>query len=142
MFGWFKKKVDPNAEEKEQLALDASYTMLMVQFDLGSWTDNADAMKRLMTPFAMGYIFGFADAQLQKAGVADEGRCIACLTIVHMRLFDNDKGSRLFGHSLKIQSDSGFNQGRKLGGEEVYRWFTEKDFVPLGLSDYLRGPDS
>ena len=139
MFGWFKKKVDPKAEENEQLALDASYNMLMTQLELGNVTDNADAMKRVLTPFAMGYIFGFADATLQKAGIANDAHGMACLAITHMRLFGDDKGSRLFGHSLKIQADTKFIEGRNLGGKELYRWVSEKDFTPLGLTDHLHG---
>lgn len=139
MFGFGRKKTGssgPNAKLK--WAQDAAYTVVMTQIDLGGAADDGSNRNRLATAYAVGYIFGFADALIQRAGVSDDVEVMAQLTLVFARLFGVDQGSKIFRASLGRQTDPEFAAGRTAGGSEAIDWLSSGgNTVPVWLSFYL-----
>jgi hypothetical protein len=122
-----------------QQALDVAYGQLTQQIDLGDGEQSGTSRKRLATPFALGYIFGFADTLIQRAGVTDEGQVMAQLLLVYARLFGVEQGSTIFASCLQRQTDSQFAAGRATGGSEVIAWIASRGGkTPFGLADYLQ----
>jgi hypothetical protein len=124
------------AEDKVQLAHEIAQNLIVTQLDLGSAFDDEARRKKLATPYGLGYIFGFADALLQRAGLTDETTALAELTLIYVRIFGKEQGPKVLRASLDLQTDKDFGAGRRTGGGEVYKWLSDKS-VPLGLADYL-----
>ena len=140
MFGLFGSKERKQAQEKLQWAQDASHELLMTPMELGGAESDSAKQKRLATPYGFGYIFGFSDALIQRAGVTDDGEIMAALTIVHTRLFGDTQGPKIFGSSLNRQAEPQFIEGRKAGGTEAMQWLSEGGkHAPIGLAGYLLG---
>jgi hypothetical protein len=57
--------------------VDLASNMLMTQIDPGNALPGCPSRQRLGKPYARGYMFGFLDAFLQKAGVTDEIEALA-----------------------------------------------------------------
>jgi hypothetical protein len=122
--------------------VDLASNMLMTQIDLGNALPGCPNRQRLGKPYARGYMFGFLDAFLQKAGVTDEIEALALITIAHTRLLGVDAGSSFVREALANQApDSIFTNGRAKGGADVYRWLSDNNVPPLVLTDYLNGSD-
>ena len=138
MFGLFGTREDKQLREKITWAQDASLEILMTQMELGGASSDRDSQRRLATPYGFGYVFGFADALIQRAGVGDDARMIAELATAHIRLFGTEQGPKIFSACLSRQSDPQFLEGRRTGGVEASQWLSSggKD-IPSGLSDYL-----
>jgi len=133
-FGQNKKRT----EEKIQWAQDAAYKVLMAQADQAGASEQGTSQKRLVTNYAFGYIFGFAGALMQRAGVTDDVKIMAQLMLVYTSLFGIDKGSKIFGACLRRQSEPDFASGRKVGGSEALKWLSSGGkWVPSGLMFYL-----
>jgi hypothetical protein len=130
------------AAENLQWAQDAAYTVLAAQIALGAARDGGTNQKRLATPYAVGYVFGFADALLRQAVHTDDVQ-MAALTFVHTRLFGVTQGSKIFGASLRQQInphriDPHFDAGCTDGGSEAIAFIAgNAKSVPTGLADYL-----
>lgn len=140
MFGLFGTREDKQLREKITWAQDASHEILMTQMELGGASSDPDSRRRLATPYGFGYVFGFADALIQRAGLTDDGKIMAELAIAHMRLFGTEQGPKIFSASLDRQADPQFLEGRRTGGAEASQWLSSggKE-IPSGLSDYLSG---
>jgi hypothetical protein len=136
VFSLFRKKPKPNS--KAQAAQDLAHDMLMTQLNLfGGLSDQQ--RQRLVTPVAIGCVFGFTDAMLQRAGVTDETEAMAHITMVFVRMFGAEHGGQLFGLCLNLQTDSDFGAGRTMGANDALGWLDSRgDKVPLRLSEYLR----
>jgi hypothetical protein len=133
--------VKSTAVDKVQWAQDAAHTLLMTQLDLGGVLEDDDAaVKRMVSSFGFGYVFGFAEQLLQVASVTDEVRVMAQLTFILTRVFGKEQGPKIFGKCLRSQNDSEFLAARLLGAQEVRGWLAapEKD-APMGLAQYLNG---
>ena len=124
-----------------QWAQDAAHSMIVTQLSLGGVLDeDAEAVKRVVSAFGFGYIFGFADQLLQRAGVTDEVQTLTQLAIVLTRLFGKDRGPKIFGKCLRQQDDPEFRAARLLGAQEVRTWLEHPDkAAPMGLAQYLNG---
>jgi hypothetical protein len=140
MFKLFKSNSERKADAKIQWAQDAAYNVIMTQLDLGgAFTDQA-AQQRLLTPRGCGYIFGFADALLLRAGVIDDVAAMAALLATYVGIFAKEQGPKIFHRSLDIQTQADFVAGRKMGGNEAMQWLAAPDkSAPMGLADYLNG---
>jgi hypothetical protein len=111
MFKLFRNKA--KADAKAQWAQDAAYELLMPQLDLGSAFHDDAAKQRLLTPHGCGYVFGFADALLQRAGVTDELAAMAALVATYVRIFGNGQGPKIFRASLDL---TGFRRSTHIWG--------------------------
>lgn len=136
MFNLFRRKPEQR-DIKVQTAHDAACSILTTQITLGSALHDKSAKERLLTAWGIGYIFGFADALLQRAGVIDEVAAMAELTLVYVKIFGVDQGSKIFRAALDLQGESDFAAGRKTGAAEALCFLAEKSATPLGLTDYL-----
>jgi hypothetical protein len=123
-------------DDKVRAAHDTACGLLMTQLHMGGVFDDQAAGERLITPQACGYMFGFADAMLQRAGVTDELAAMAELAVVYVHIFGVERGSKIFRASLDIQTDNEFAAGRALGAKEALEFLADKS-APLGLTDYL-----
>jgi hypothetical protein len=113
----------------------------MAQLDMGGAFDYPAAKDRLFTPHGCGYMFGFADALLQRAGVTDEVKATASLAVLYVRMFGEEQGPKVFRASLDLQSEADVAAGRTAGGGEALQWLTsEGKDGPLGLTDFLNTP--
>jgi hypothetical protein len=145
VFGWFgRKKIgSADANAKLQWAQDTAYAVVMTQVDLAGAADDGPGHDRLATAYAFGYIFGFADALIQRAGAKDDVEIMAQLTLVFTRLFGVDKGSKIFGASLRRQTDPQFGAGRSAGGSEAVDWLSSGGKnAPTRLTFYLSDSSS
>jgi hypothetical protein len=70
---------NPKIHPKAQGAQDLAHDMLMTQMNLFGGL-NDQQKQRVVTPVAIGYIFGFTDAMLQRAGVSDETEALVNIT--------------------------------------------------------------
>lgn len=134
----FGRKKENDASDKVKGAQDIVYGMLMAQIDMGHAADGGANQRRLATAYAFGYIFGFADAMIQGAGIQDDLEIMAQLTVAFTRLFGVTQGSKIFGACLGRQSDPQFAPGRRAGGTEAIQWLSSGgERIPTGLSLYL-----
>ena len=136
MFKFFGIKAKPNADAKAQTAHEIAYGLLLTQLDLGGAFDDEAAKQRLLAPRGCGYIFGFADALLQRAGVTDEVAAMAALVVTYVRIFGKEQGPKIFRAALDLQTDADFAAGRAQGDNDALRFLAD-NAPPLGLTDYL-----
>src|SRR5260370_39008404 len=101
----------PNFDARSK-AVDVSATILRECIDLGSAWPRGPNRGRLAKPFARGYIFGFADACIQRFGVLDELESLAFITVVHTKLFGHKIGSLLVGDALRDERNAAVGRGR------------------------------
>src|SRR6202790_1975367 len=90
----------PNFDARSK-AGEVSATILRECIDLGFAGADGPNRGRLAKPFARGYIFGFADACIQRFGVLDELESLAFITVVHAKLFGRKIGSLLVYDTLR-----------------------------------------
>jgi hypothetical protein len=121
--------------DKAKWAQDAAYTLISTQLDLGSAFDDETQRQKVATPYGFGYMFGFADALIQRTGVTDESATLAQLALTYARIFGK-QGPKVLAASLNLQKDKDFTAGRAIGGGEAYKWVADNS-APLGLADYL-----
>ena len=102
--------------------------------------DDDAAVRRMVSSFGFGYVFGFADQLLQVAGVTDEVQMMAQLTLILNQVFGKEQGPKIFGKCLRNQDHSEFRAARLLGALEVREWLSAPDKeAPMGLAQYLNG---
>lgn len=135
MFNLFRSR-PKQRDAKAQTAQDVACGLLMTQLHMAGALEDQAAKQRVLTPHGIGYIFGFADALLQRAGVLDEVAAMAELTLVYVSIFGVDQGSKIFRAALDLQGESDFAAARKAGAAEALRFLADKS-APLGLADYL-----
>jgi hypothetical protein len=141
MFGFGKSEAEKQLEQKIQGIQDTACNVIMTQFAIAGTSTNAEGRARARAPYVCGYIFGSVDSLLQLVRVTeDDVKAMAAMTIVHIRLFGQERGSKIFGESLSLQEHPEFARGRMRGGQEVRRWLADpnpKGFVPMSLARYL-----
>src|SRR5882757_3824225 len=126
----------PNFDARSK-AVNVSATILRKCIDHGFAGPGGPDRGRLAKPFARGYIFGFADACIQRFGVLDELESLAFITVVHAKLFGHKIGSSLVGDALRDQRNAEFGRGRAAGAEDFLHWVNDRSYTPLSLTDYL-----
>jgi hypothetical protein len=131
----------PNFDARSK-AVNVSATILRECIDLGFAGPDGPNRKRLAKPFARGYIFGFADACIQRFGVHDELESLAFITVVHAKLFGHKIGSLLVGDALRDQRNAEFGRGRTAGAEDLLRWLDDRSNTPLLLTRFLQADDA
>jgi hypothetical protein len=138
MFKFFRNETGPKIDAKVQWAQDAAYSLLTLQLKLGGALDDSAAKQRLFPPHGSGYVFGFADALLQRAGLTDEVATMAALVVTYVRIFGKDQGPKIFRAALDLQSDTNFTAGRIAGANEALQWLAAPEkSAAMGLADYL-----
>jgi hypothetical protein len=115
----------PNFDARSK-AVNVSATILRECIDLGFAGPGGPIRGRLAKPFARGYIFGFADACIQRFGVLDELESLAFITVVHAKLFGHKIGSLLVGDALRDERNAEFGRGRTAGAEDLLRWLDDR----------------
>jgi len=131
----------PNFDARSK-AVNVSATILRECIDLGFAGPGGPNRGRLAKPFARGYIFGFADACIQRFGVLDELESLAFITVVHAKLFGHKMGSLLVGDALRDQRNPEFRRGRTAGAEDLICWLDDRSYTPPLLTDYLYEDDT
>jgi hypothetical protein len=131
----------PNFDARSK-AVNVSATILCECIDLGFAEADGPNRGRLAKPFARGYIFGFADACIQRFGVHDELESLAFITVVHAKLFGHKIGSSLVGDALRDQRNAEFGRGRTAGAEDLFRWLEDRSHTPLLLARFLQADDA
>jgi hypothetical protein len=131
----------PNFDARSK-AVNVSATILRECIDLGLAGPGGPNRGRLAKPFARGYIFGFADACIQRFGVLDELESLAFITVVHAKLFGHKIGSSLVGDALRDQRNAEFGRGRTAGAEDLFRWLDDRSHTPLLLTRFLQADDA
>ncbi len=131
----------PNFDARSK-AGTVSATILRERIDLGFAGPGGPNRGRLAKPFARGYIFGFADACIQRFGVLDELESLAFITVVHAKLFGHKIGSSLVGDALRDQRNAEFGRGRTAGAEDLLRWLEDRSNTPLLLTRFLQADDA
>jgi hypothetical protein len=131
----------PNFDARSK-AVNVSATILRECIDLGLAGPSGPNRVRLAKPFARGYIFGFADACIQRFGVLDELESLAFITVVHAKLFGHKIGSSLVGDALRDQRNAEFGRGRTAGAEDLFRWLDDRSHTPLLLTRFLQADDA
>jgi hypothetical protein len=131
MFGLINKK-----KRRINAAIEGAELLLHIQITLGDGEGNDEFNARLNRLYSRGYIFGLCDAELQAAGVEVEEGGLGLLATVHLRLFGNEKGVKIFAQSLRDEEDPTFRKGVMRGGNELVEFLRNKT-PPMGLAGYL-----
>jgi len=131
----------PNFDARSK-AVNVSATILRECIDLGFAGVDGPIRGRLAKPFARGYIFGFADACIQRFGVHDELESLAFITVVHAKIFGHKIGSSLVGDALRDERNAEFGRGRTAGAEDLLRWLDDRSNTPLLLTRFLQADDA
>jgi hypothetical protein len=61
---------------------------------------------------------------------------MAQLTLLYVRIFGVDHGSKIFRAALDLQTENDFAAARAVGANEALKFLGDKS-APLGLTDYL-----
>jgi hypothetical protein len=129
--GLFRPK--PDAME---VAINVIPTALQLQLSLAD-SSKTSAASLINDSYALGYIFGYHDAVLQRLKVDDQTTCLAIMAVSYDTIFGGvDNGAPLFRKSLDIQNDEMFRKGMIKGGGEAVAFFREEK-IPFGLSEWL-----
>lgn len=90
------------------------------------------------TPFAYGYIFGFADAVFIKEGVTADGERLGDIASLFQSLFGPKAGPMAFEYCVESMQEEMFVRGRLLGGQEIFDLTkSQGEQVPTALTTYL-----
>jgi hypothetical protein len=142
--GWFSKKklakVAKGAESAESAIGHRTVEIAegILSFQLGLIADEFGRLPASVTDdFSLGYVVGFLDALMQRAGVQDEGVSFAMLSILMMKLFGEDTGADLSGRFLNGQHLPETQRGLMAGGSDSLAWLNNPDqWPPHGWSDH------
>ncbi len=92
--------------------------------------------------WSIGYVAGFVDALLQKAGKEPDVEGMVVMTLVFSNVFGHDEGPSLFGKFMRLQaagSERALN-GMRAGGMDVFRWVNEpRELGPMGWYSEIKG---
>jgi hypothetical protein len=122
--------------------VEISTSILRECIDRGSAGPDGANRRRLVKPFARGYMFGFSDACIQRLGVLDELESLALITVVHARIFGHKVGSSLVGDALRDERNAEFGRGRTAGAKDLFRWLDDRSYTPLLLTRFLQADDA
>jgi hypothetical protein len=123
-------------------AVEISATILRECIDFGFAGADGPNRKRLVKPFARGYLLGFSDACIQRFGVLDELESLALITVVHVRIYGHKIGPLLVGDALRDQHNAEFRRGQIAGAEDLLRWLNDRSYTPLLLTRFLQADDA
>ena len=139
MFGSSKKK-----KKKQNAAIKFAEGILQIQLEEYSGNAKED-------PFLLGYVYGVSDCAIQRVGIEDDIEAIGSMTVVCVRLFGTDEGSKSVGRMLacakRMDDFPEFVSGLTMGGNEANdifnAWATNTEPpVGLGLVKHLRNDGS
>lgn len=88
--------------------------------------------------FSIGYVAGFIDALTQRAGIDDEVKSFALLSILMMKLFGEESGAIFAGHFLHNQHLSEIRNGLISGGNNSLNWLRDSSKPPFGWYKHCR----
>jgi hypothetical protein len=133
LFGGAKKK----RLLKSIALVDRCAGLLRVQVDS---PEAVERRRQLHTPFAYGYIFGFADAVFIKEGVTADRERHGDIASLFESLFGPNAGSLAIDQCIASMQEEAFVRGRLLGGQEVFDLAKSRgEQIPTGLTKYLLG---
>jgi hypothetical protein len=142
LFGATRDAITVPTFDARSKAVHVSATILRECIDLGFAGSGGPNRGRLAKPFARGYIFGFADACIQRFGVLDELESLAFITVVHAKLFGHKIGSSLVGDALRDERSAEFGRGRTAGARDLFRSLEDRSYTPLVLTRFLQADDA
>jgi len=115
--------------------IDRCEGLLRIQVDSPEAVEHRE---RLFTPFACGYIFGFADAVFIKEGVAADSDRLGLIASLLESLFGPKAGALAFDGCVASMQEEQFLRGRVLGGQEIFELTNSRgEQIPTGLTEYL-----
>lgn len=132
MFGLFKKK-----KKASSVAIEAAVGLIDFQL---TTTNTSNNNKKLFNEYSRGYIFGLCDSLLQTLKI-DEIESMAALTVIHINLFGEEKGTAIIKQSFNEQKNKNFKNGQIRGGEDFIKSIKSNN-PPMGLADYLTDNNS
>jgi hypothetical protein len=131
LFGGAKKK----RLLKSIALIDRCEGLLRIQIDS---PEAVEHQRQLHTPFAYGYIFGFADAVFIKEGVTADGARFGDIASLFESLFGPKAGPMAFDYCVESMQEEMFVRGRLLGGQEIFDLTKSGgERIPTGLTTYL-----
>lgn len=127
MFGLFKKN-------KKSSDVVIKTAVGLINFQLSA-TNTTDDVTNIINEYCRGYIFGLCDSLLQTLKT-DDVESMAALTVIHVRLFGEEEGSKMLKNSFQDQNNKEFKKGQMKGGQDFIESINSNN-PPLGLADYL-----
>ncbi|MGO4869782.1 MAG: hypothetical protein ACLPGW_04105 [Roseiarcus sp.] len=88
--------------------------------------------------FSLGYVTGFLDALMQRAGIEDEVESFAMVSILTMKLFGETTGANLAGRFLNNQHLPDTKRGLMAGGTDALTWLSKPDRLPLAWYEHCK----
>jgi hypothetical protein len=82
--------------------------------------------------FSLGYVTGFLDALMQRAGIEDQAEGITLIAILMTELFGEKAGADLCGRFLDSQHLPETQRGLMAGGNDSLAWLADPDKPPFG----------
>jgi hypothetical protein len=105
----------------------------LLSAQLGFMTDETGRLPVSVTDdFSLGYVSGFLDALMQRAGIEDQVQSFALVSILIIKLFGEKAGTGLSGRFLNSQHLPETQRGLMAGGKDSLAWLADPDKPPFG----------
>jgi hypothetical protein len=124
------KLPEGNVAKRRDEIVDIAERLLALQL-----TFIADERERIPASatdnFSIGYVAGFLDAMMQRAGIDDDGESFAMVAILMMKLFGEKLGTELCRRFLDSQHLPETRRGLLAGGRESLGWLSSAKRTPV-----------
>jgi hypothetical protein len=121
--------------------IDGASTLLGVQALLAGVDHEGETPPKAVDDFSLGYVFGFVDSMLQRAGFhQDDPSSFVAVTIVFENIFGSEVGSEYFWSCAKRQGPQHPEvfRGACTGGQEAWDFLTHGAArSPMGWTSHV-----
>jgi hypothetical protein len=105
----------------------------LLSMQLGFIADEFNRLPVTVTDdFSLGYVTGFLDALMQRAGIEDQTESFVLVSILLIKLFGEEAGPGLSGRFLNSQHLPETQRGLMAGGNDSLAWLADPDKPPFG----------
>jgi hypothetical protein len=108
--------------------IDGASTLLGVQALLAGLNEEGESPPKAVDDFSLGYVFGFVDVMLQRAGFhQDDPNSFVATTMVFENVFGSGLGSTYFWSCAERQGPHHREvfRGARAGGQEAWDFLTQ-----------------
>ncbi|MGH7783618.1 MAG: hypothetical protein ACREO5_07240 [Candidatus Binatia bacterium] len=142
MFRWLTSRKKPKKGTVDPQAVTEIVRELLTLQRIASGTDLMETYPDILTnALAMGYVFGFVDAFMQRYEITNPNNHTASAQLMraaYQNIFDEQSGGILFDMSIASQTEQNFHHGRMVGGNEAIE-FLRNGTPQFGLDRILMG---
>jgi hypothetical protein len=131
---WFEGEGEGMALTNEELRRVAEVGVKVIELQLSLASKTAE--EAFLQIWVIGYCYGAFEALAGKHGM-DMVETAAFITIGFQELLLEDDGRKRYERAYKLQTNTGFIEGRAHGFDDFSRFLAQRDFRPLMLMNYF-----